>query len=390
MARLAAMLGSPTRNGKGTLADCLARAGRPTVHWTTTARSIRRSNRTPLWMAAAVCCLAAVVAVFWPGSHRQRAGAVHRQAVPAKPQAARANRNRRSGVIRPTDRPASRIDENAVVPATFQQPLAASARSRARRRQTFGGGVARPACRPARSRSIRVIGQCCSCPKPDLIVDKENVRFENIDFVWDHACSTQPRQERKAGDRAAAGRPCGVPRLLVPLRGGRGRRWANESRDAAATLHSPPTSVPVPAIRWVHPAQSTPSETSLPSGRIRLADCLFDRVGAGLDCHTVGALGHRVDQHAAPRRRTVGAARSFSAVRRAVVARPVASHAARRRIALGMPRRRTTEEQPGEISSARRRRASLRRDGRAAGALRRHIAPAAVARPALDAVKARW
>ena len=45
------------------------------------------------------------------------------------------------------------------------------------------------------------------------------------------------------------------------------------------------------AIRWIHPEQIDPSETSLPSGQIRLADCVFDRVGAGLDCRTVGALG---------------------------------------------------------------------------------------------------
>ena len=69
MARLAAMLGSPTQVGKGALADCLSRAGRPTVHWTTTARSIRRSSRTPLWLAGAVCCLAAAVAMLWPVSH---------------------------------------------------------------------------------------------------------------------------------------------------------------------------------------------------------------------------------------------------------------------------------------------------------------------------------
>ena len=66
MARLAAMLGSPTRSGKEALADCLARAGRPTVRWTTTVRKVRRSNRTPLWLAGAACLLAAMVAIFWP------------------------------------------------------------------------------------------------------------------------------------------------------------------------------------------------------------------------------------------------------------------------------------------------------------------------------------
>jgi hypothetical protein len=47
----------------------------------------------------------------------------------------------------------------------------------------------------------------------------------------------------------------------------------------------------VPAIRWVHPADVDQSETSLPNGRIRLADCLFDGIGAALDCRTLGALG---------------------------------------------------------------------------------------------------
>ncbi len=79
-------------------------------------------------------------------------------------------------------------------------------------------------------------------------------------------------------------------RCVVEGDGG-GRKRASDNASAASL---PPTSVPlapVPAIRWIHPAQIDPSETSLPSGRIRLADCVFDRVGAGLDCRTVGALG---------------------------------------------------------------------------------------------------
>ena len=47
---------------------------------------------------------------------------------------------------------------------------------------------------------------------------------------------------------------------------------------------------PVTAIRWVHPARARDVETALPSGRLRLADCLLSGVGVGLDCRTVGAL----------------------------------------------------------------------------------------------------
>ena len=89
-------------------------------------------------------------------------------------------------------------------------------------------------------------------------------------------------------------------RVLEADGGGRKR-----TSDNAADVSLPPTSVPVPAIRWIHPAQIDPSETSLPSGRIRLADCVFDRVGAGLDCRTVGALGIELTNTLHLGRRTV-------------------------------------------------------------------------------------
>jgi hypothetical protein len=44
------------------------------------------------------------------------------------------------------------------------------------------------------------------------------------------------------------------------------------------------------AIRWVHPARTNEAEISLPSGRLRLLDCLLYHVGSGVDCRTAGAL----------------------------------------------------------------------------------------------------
>ncbi len=126
MARLAAMLGSPTRNGKGALADCLSRTGRPTVHWTTTASSIRRSSRTPLWVAGAACCLAAMVAMFWPLSHKQGLGGSPPSSPCETASGRGGHREAASGSHRSPgsmDRVQSTVEENAVVPATFQQPL---------------------------------------------------------------------------------------------------------------------------------------------------------------------------------------------------------------------------------------------------------------------------
>jgi hypothetical protein len=124
-----------------------------------------------------------------------------------------------------------------------------------------------------------------------LIVDKEAVRFENIDFVWRAASLTErASREGPAIIRLLAGRAefCGCSFRCVTEGDGGGRKRAS---DNAADVSLSPVSAPVVAIRWIHPVQIDPSETSLPSGRIRLADCVFERVGAALDCRTVGALG---------------------------------------------------------------------------------------------------
>ena len=107
-------------------------------------------------------------------------------------------------------------------------------------------------------------------PRAGLVVDKENVRFENIDFVW--------RQAPAAGDAKTA------EPAVVQLRASRAEFRGCSFQCEEMGL------VPVSAIRWVHPARADDADTSLPSGRLQLTDCLLRRVGAGLDCRTVGAL----------------------------------------------------------------------------------------------------
>jgi serine/threonine protein kinase len=276
MARLAAMLGSPTRAGKGALADCLRQAGRPTVHWTTTARSIRRSSRTPLWLAAAVCCLAVAVAVLWPGSHERERGSL---AAGGRCEAASGPGETASGSRRSpqrTDGTPSRIDEGRVVAATFQQPLAPPADLVLAADRPLTNALADlradQRVRAAPSQRATLVARGAG-----LIVDKENVRFENIDFVWEpESAHERTRREGPA-----------IVRLLAGRAEFRGCSFQCEGLEHERS--SPFSSVP--AIRWVYPTQADPSETSLPSGRIRLADCVFDRVAAGLDCRTAGALG---------------------------------------------------------------------------------------------------
>jgi eukaryotic-like serine/threonine-protein kinase len=282
MARLAAMLGSPTQNGKGALADCLSRTGRPMVHWTTTARSIRRSSRTPLWLAGAVCCLAATVAVFWPGAHRaglsgsSPSSACENASSKCKTASGQCEAASGSRARQRNDNAPTRVEEGAVVRATFQQPLAPPADLvlAADRPLTDALVELREGQRVRAASGHRAT---LLAPEAGLIVDKENVRFENIDFVWKPARSTEPVRSQGPA----------IVRLLAGRVEFRGCSFRCKGREQGA----PSSFSGVPAIRWMHPAQIDPSETSLPSGRIRLADCVFYHVGAGVDCCTVGALG---------------------------------------------------------------------------------------------------
>jgi serine/threonine protein kinase len=290
LARLAAMLGSPTGNGKAALADCLARTCRPAVHWTTTTRAIGRNNRTPLWLAGAVCCLAAIVAIFWPGRHdpglagSPPSNATATTNTPPSVQKLEPNSlpspfgravggeghsqpaNTQTATHQP---PLSR----EVLPASFQQPmqpppdvvLAADAPINATSLATRDGQCVRAA--PGRRAVVLV-------PETGLIVDKENVRFQNIDFAWSPAA------------RSTAGREASIVRVLAAHAEFRGCSFRCLPQAAAEGRSF--ADVPVSAITWVHPVDPERADVSLPSGQIRLLDCLLTDVAAGLDCRTLG------------------------------------------------------------------------------------------------------
>jgi serine/threonine-protein kinase len=283
LARLAALLGPSTRSGKEALADCLARAGRPTVPWTTTLRSVKKSNRTPFWLAGSVCFLAATVAILWPVWHAHLlAGRATTSASAAVSQSGHNNvalgEGRQCGVGQaiatvPSTSEQPPADAVAVVPAGYQQvetrsvdlvlaadkPLAATSLD-VRPGQRVRG--------PSGRRAVIFV------PQAGLVVDKENIRFENVDFLW-----------HRIGAAAAAKN---TNLAMVQLRAS-GAEFHGCSFQADET-----SSAPVTAIRWVHPARAKEADTSLPCGRLRMADCLFHHIGVGLDCHTVGALAIEV------------------------------------------------------------------------------------------------
>lgn len=268
LARLTALLGPPTRGGKEALADYLARAGRPSVPWTTTLRSVQKSNRTPFWIAGSVCFLAAAIGLLWPAwhGHLTTSRSVALASVAAPGPQPRGVEPTRAAVASIGNAPLP--DGSRVVAAGYQQvetkppdlvlsadksPPAALLALRAGQRVRGASG----------KRAAIVV------PPTGLVIDKENIHFENVDFVWQPAVAAADAQNAESA--------------LVHLR-------ASGAEFHGCSFQNTEMLPNLAAIRWVHPARARDVETALPSGRLRLADCLFSGVGIGIDCRTVGAL----------------------------------------------------------------------------------------------------
>lgn len=287
LARLAAMLGSPTSDGRATISDFLSRCGRPTVHWTTSTRALGRQSKKPLWASVAVCCLAALVALMWPSS-RGTGGSTARKTPGESNVVAKASKLQEPG---PRQANLRRCDENdaarsntpetrspdEVMPAAYQQPLRApsdlvlspDAPVNAAAIRLQAGQRVRP---PSGRRAVVLV------PEGGLIVYREGVRFESVDFVWNHASSD------------SATRGAAVVRLSASRAEFRGCSFRCADGDAAGSRVAGGRAIAVPGIRWIHPAEGESSDVSLPIGEVRMVDCLFESVGSVIDCQTLGAL----------------------------------------------------------------------------------------------------
>ncbi len=111
---------------------------------------------------------------------------------------------------------------------------------------------------------------CVLVPAAGLVVDQEDVCFENIDFVSEHVLNPQDKESRQAA----------VVRLRCARAEFRGCTFA--SRGNVLKLPA--------ALRWDHPADRREAALSLPSGRIKLSDCVLRDVSTGIACQTAGAL----------------------------------------------------------------------------------------------------
>lgn len=294
MAQLAARLGPSTHAGQLALARSMTRPGRRTGHyWVVSMRTIRQSSQTPLWLAGIAGCVVAAVALGWSiynariplptTSIRGEAPPAARHLEPPRGQDSPRTPEltpARPSAVAATPAGNTEGEKTNGVGSLLRQAADHVKQSSPENDSRPPADRVLPADGPLRLDRLDLQpGQCVRgdgtgrplvmLPRGGLSVTAENVRFENIDFVWDGG-GTGSRSE----DASAA---------MVALGAGQTTFRGCSFRTARAT------SGPPVAIRWIHPADGRQSQLSLPSGRIEVKDCVFSGVGAGIECRTVGA-----------------------------------------------------------------------------------------------------
>ncbi len=298
-AELASLLGSPTPRGHRLLRRALRAAESPNLGWPSMrAPTSERPPRRLLQPAALGLALAASLLVAaWPiwravrekGTDAQSARQIALQ--PEKPQ-----RQAKPDASRalPATADGKKTTDPDVLPAAY---LANSDDVADNRRRPDGDrpaakrnapspdfptddlileeakldGLNRLDLRPGQ-RVLGPNGSRVQLPLPagglHVVVDgadaEKPVRFEGIDFIWNHPGSAD-----------------GAMLILE----------AGHAQFQDCTFHARTSTAAAPAaVRWVHPPASQAGAMALPSGSIRFTNCLFHDVAAGLEGRTRGAV----------------------------------------------------------------------------------------------------
>ncbi len=302
---LAEQLGSATQEGRLALAACLTSQAPLRSRLVTAAVTARRSRHTPVWSAALAGCLLVVAAITWPRWHEKvlkplayigalKAVGSHDPqniSVAAKPPADR----KATGptVLPATSHDASRTD----------RPKTAGGRSHVAPRVAKPNELILPThevvhldtkqlksgqtVRGADGQRVRVVA-----PSTGLVVEVEDVRFENIDFIASiFASGLSPHGLFPHGPSAHEARASGDAQrwqTIISLQADsatfKGCSFQPEPAAAAGCV----------AIAW-HGEQVDRPDRLPEGGRLRLVDCVFRAVTVGVDTIRSGPLEVEVD-----------------------------------------------------------------------------------------------
>ena len=297
MAELAQRLGPVHRRGRQAIARCLVAAARPRAPWLQSKRAEAKRPHPHRFTVAALALLAGV-AVAWPlwvaHNRPQGAGSGERGAGSREQGARSGEQGARSGEQAATGRVTTSADtaprrppprpmlDRAVTPAGYSdaRDTAIPAVNGLEARATVEE-LRLPTDRAVRGellqfkagQRVRALGGRARLvvPREGLTVQADRISFENIDFVAEEPADRQAGRD---------GPPGALIRLLAAE-----CEFVGCSFQAA--IGSPPLSA---AIVWQHASAERPN-VGLPSGRIRMKDCVFRRVGVGIESHVHGAMG---------------------------------------------------------------------------------------------------
>ncbi|NUQ64869.1 MAG: protein kinase [Pirellulales bacterium] len=288
MRQLAEMLGPPSRHGREVLRRCLAGLSGDAAAWAMPARAVRRWQESAVWLSVTGGCLVAAVALGW---------SLWQAAAANQPQLRSVNDAREAAL--PSHAPAATAIETPVetvvagVGPAGAGPLALPGQER-----PVADRTVKPAPDEAGRRKNELVLPCDSPvaleaehiqpghtvrgeagKRPMVVVAgaaltllQENVRFENVDFVW------------KADPQSAPTRPA-----IIEVR-------ASRVAFQGCSFQSAQPGRPLPAaIAWKWPIDPGEAERSLPSAEIRIGDCVFRHVMTGVACEARGALAFRFD-----------------------------------------------------------------------------------------------
>jgi len=163
-------------------------------------------------------------------------------------------------------------DEAAVVPAHYEVADPNDVASPGAGMQTGPGDLVLGPEGPAEIDSLRLEPGQRVCgppggravvlaPREGLVIDREDVRFERIDFV---------------------GRSAGPEASLVHIRAAR-------ASFRSCTFRGTGPGDSAAAVRWTHPPERVEDDVTLSSGRLAFRDCVVYGLGVAVACHTAGA-----------------------------------------------------------------------------------------------------
>ena len=268
MATLAEQLGPTSRGGRQAIARCLAAADRPQAPWLLAKRDKAKKINPHLLTAAALLLLGAI-SVAWPlwvAANRPHSAAT---STPSLQTATFAAKGSPSDSRKPAREQivASAPRGSPVIQAAFNEPI--SSHDELRLPPSLSDGVDGLRLRPGQtvrphSGRTRIVA-----PTQGLAVTADRVTFEHIDFVAEARPASVA--DSSQGSFALIRLSCEECTFVD---------CSFQSASGGAQLSA--------AIRWAQGEQS--AAAVLPAGRLRLRDCVFRRVSAGIDSSRRGAI----------------------------------------------------------------------------------------------------